>query len=133
VGLHLPQSIEKLCHTHQVLIILAGVTGSGKSTTIAPCSDYINERETGHILTIEARLNTCSRTKGSSISAPVYIESRNWHNCVEHAVREDPDVILVGEMRRPRTRFEAGIHSGGEPPLGCSARSTPPAPVDAQP
>src|SRR5262245_19929853 len=52
-GLHLPPSIEKLCHYDQGLIILAGVTGSGKSTTIASMLDYINDREYLHILTIE--------------------------------------------------------------------------------
>ncbi|HZY86131.1 MAG TPA: ATPase, T2SS/T4P/T4SS family, partial [Gemmataceae bacterium] len=52
-GLGLPPSIEQLCHYDQGLIILAGVTGSGKSTTIASMLDYINEREPLHILTIE--------------------------------------------------------------------------------
>jgi len=74
-GLHLPPSIEKLCHYDQGLIILAGVTGSGKSTTIASMLDYINEREQVHISPSKTRLNTCSRTKKRSSSA------RSLHRC----------------------------------------------------
>ncbi len=116
--LGLPPAIEKLCHFDQGMIILAGVTGSGKSTTIAAMLEYINERERVHILTIEDPIEFMFTDKkaiinqreiGIDVSAP---EDRpnvsDWAIALKHAVRQDPDVILVGEMRDAVT-FEAGI------------------------
>ena len=109
--LGLPPSIEKLCHYDQGLIILAGVTGSGKSTTIASMLDYINEREQLHILTIEDPIEYMFVDKKSVINQrEVGIDVIDWHVALKHAVREDPDIILVGEMR-DRDTFEAGIHA----------------------
>jgi twitching motility protein PilT len=110
-GLHLPPSIEKLCHFDQGMIILAGVTGSGKSTTIASMLDYINEREPVHILTIEDPIEYVFTDKKAVINQrEVYIDVKDWSIALKHAVREDPDVILVGEMR-DRDTFEAGINA----------------------
>lgn len=110
-GLHLPPSIEKLCHFDQGMIILAGVTGSGKSTTIASMLDYINEREPVHILTIEDPIEYVFTDKKAVINQrEVYIDVKDWNIALKHAVREDPDVILVGEMR-DRDTFEAGINA----------------------
>jgi twitching motility protein PilT len=109
--LNLPPSIEKLCHYDQGLIILAGVTGSGKSTTIASMLDYINEREYVHILTIEDPIEFMFVDKKAVINQrEVGLDVCDWHTALKHAVREDPDIILVGEMR-DRDTFEAGIHS----------------------
>lgn len=110
-NLYLPESIEKLCHFDQGMIILAGVTGSGKSTTIASMLDYINEREPLHILTIEDPIEYLFADKKSYINQrEVGIDVIDWHVALKHAVREDPDIILVGEMR-DRDTFEAGIHA----------------------
>src|SRR5262249_937109 len=110
-ALHLPDSIEKLCHYDQGLIILAGVTGSGKSTTIASMLDYINEREYLHILTIEDPIEFTFTDKKSVVNQrEVYLDVKDWHTALKHAVRQDPDIILVGEMRDKDT-FEAGIHA----------------------
>ncbi|MBX7105022.1 MAG: PilT/PilU family type 4a pilus ATPase, partial [Gemmataceae bacterium] len=110
-NLYLPPSIEKLCHFDQGMIILAGVTGSGKSTTIASMLDYINEREALHILTIEDPIEYLFKDKKSYINQrEVGIDVKDWHIALKHAVREDPDIILVGEMR-DRDTFEAGIHA----------------------
>jgi twitching motility protein PilT len=99
-GLHLPPSIEKLCHYDQGMIILAGVTGSGKSTTIASMLDYINEREAVHILTIEDPIEYVFTDKKAVVNQrEVYIDVKDWNIALKHAVREDPDIILVGEMR----------------------------------
>jgi twitching motility protein PilT len=109
--LGLPPSIEQLCHFEQGLIILAGVTGSGKSTTIASMLDYMNEREALHILTIEDPIEFVFTDKMSVVNQrEVYLDVSDWHTALKHAVREDPDVILVGEMRDSDT-FEAGVHA----------------------
>ncbi len=110
-GLGLPPSIEKLCHFDQGMIILAGVTGSGKSTTIASMLDYINERERLHILTVEDPIEFTFQDKKSVINQrEVGLDVCDWHTALKHAVREDPDIILVGEMR-DRDTFEAGMHA----------------------
>jgi len=109
--LNLPPSIEKLCHFDQGLIILAGITGSGKSTTIASMLDYINSREHLHILTIEDPIEfTFTDNKAVINQREVGIDVSDWKTALKHAVRQDPDIILVGEMR-DRETFEAGIHA----------------------
>ncbi len=109
--LGLPPSIEKLCHYDQGLVILAGVTGSGKSTTIASMLEYMNQREALHILTIEDPIEFVFQDKMSIVNQrEVFLDVIDWHTALKHAVREDPDVILVGEMRDQET-FEAGVHA----------------------
>ncbi len=109
--LGLPPSIEQLCHYDQGMVILAGVTGSGKSTTIASMLDYMNAREALHILTIEDPIEFVFTDKMSIVNQrEVYLDVSDWHMALKHAVRQDPDVILVGEMRDQDT-FEAGIHA----------------------
>jgi twitching motility protein PilT len=110
-GLGLPPSIESLCHYDQGMILLAGVTGSGKSTTIASMLDFINEREAVHILTIEDPIEFTFVDKKAIVNQrEVYIDVADWHTALKHAVREDPDIILVGEMR-DRDTFEAAINA----------------------
>jgi twitching motility protein PilT len=110
-NLGLPPSIEKLCHFDQGMIILAGVTGSGKSTTIASMLEYINQNEALHILTIEDPIEFVFVDKMSVMNQrEVYLDVVDWHVALKHAVREDPDIILVGEMRDQET-FEAGVHA----------------------
>jgi twitching motility protein PilT len=93
------------------MIILAGVTGSGKSTTIASMLDYLNEREQLHILTIEDPIEYLFADKKSVVNQrEVGIDVCDWQTALKHAVREDPDVILVGEMR-DRDTFEAAINA----------------------
>src|SRR5262249_25485291 len=126
--LPLPPSIEKLCHFDQGMIILAGVTGSGKSTTIASMLDYINEREQVHILTIEDPIEYVFTDKKAVINQrEVYIDVKDWNIALKHAVREDPDIILVGEMR-DRDTFEAGINAAetGHLVFGTILASTAP-------
>ncbi len=109
--LGLPASIEKLCNYPEGLIILAGVTGSGKSTTIASMIDYINEREPLHILTVEDPIEFTFTDKKSYINQrEIGLDCLNWHKALKDAVRQDPDVILVGELRDIET-FEAAVHA----------------------
>jgi twitching motility protein PilT len=129
--LGLPPSIEKLCHYDQGMIILAGVTGSGKSTTIASMLDYINERERVHILTIEDPIEYLFTDKKAVINQrEVGIDVSDWNIALKHAVREDPDIILVGEMR-DRDTFEAGMNAAetGHLVLGTIHASTAPSTV----
>jgi twitching motility protein PilT len=109
--LGLPPSIEKLCLFSEGLVILAGVTGSGKSTTIASMLDYVNEREPLHILTVEDPIEFTFEDKKSYINQrEIGLDCINWHKALKDAVRQDPDVILVGELRDVET-FEAAIHA----------------------
>ena len=129
--LGLPPSIEKLCHYDQGMIVLAGVTGSGKSTTIPSMLDYINERERVHILTIEDPIEYLFADKKAVINQrEVGIDVLDWHVALKHAVREDPDVILVGEMR-DRETFEAGLNAAetGHLVFGTIHASTAPSTI----
>jgi twitching motility protein PilT len=109
--LGLPPSIESLCNFSEGLVILAGVTGSGKSTTIASMLDYINAREPLHILTIEDPIEfTFADRKAYVNQREIGLDTRDWHKALKDAVRQDPDIILVGELR-DRDTFEAGINA----------------------
>jgi len=129
--LNLPPSIEKLCHYDQGMIVLAGVTGSGKSTTIASMLDYINERERVHILTIEDPIEYLFSDKKAVINQrEIGLDVVDWSMALKHAVRQDPDVILVGEMR-DRETFEAGINAAetGHLVFGTIHASTAPSTI----
>ncbi|MBI2804140.1 MAG: PilT/PilU family type 4a pilus ATPase [Planctomycetes bacterium] len=109
--LGLPPIIESLCKFPEGLVILAGVTGSGKSTTIASMLDYVNAREPLHILTVEDPIEFVFTDRMSYINQrEIGLDSRDWHKALKDAVRQDPDVILVGELRDIET-FEAAVHS----------------------
>jgi twitching motility protein PilT len=109
--LGLPPSIEKLCHFSQGLIILSGITGCGKSTTIAAMLEYINQRERVHILTVEDPIEYLFTDKKAVVNQrEIGLDVVDWATALKHAVREDPDVILVGEMRDKDT-FEAGLNA----------------------
>jgi twitching motility protein PilT len=110
-GLGLPPSIESLCNFPEGLVILAGVTGSGKSTTIASMLDYIAEREPLHILTIEDPIEfTFTDKKAYFNQREIGLDVIGWHKALKDAVRQDPDVILIGELRDVET-FEAAVHA----------------------
>jgi twitching motility protein PilT len=109
--LYLPDSIEKLCHFDQGMIILAGVTGSGKSTTIASMLDFINHSERLHILTIEDPIEfVYTEDKALINQREVGVDVKDFKIAMKHAVREDPDIMLVGEMRDMET-FETAMHA----------------------
>jgi twitching motility protein PilT len=109
--LGLPESIAKLCGYNEGLLILAGVTGSGKSTTIASMIDFVNEREPLHILTCEDPIEFTFTDKKAYINQrEIGIDCKDWHKALKDAVRQDPDVILIGELRDVET-FEAAVHA----------------------
>jgi twitching motility protein PilT len=109
--LGLPPIIESLCKFSEGLVILAGVTGSGKSTTIAAMLDYVNATEPLHILTVEDPIEFVFADKMAYINQrEIGLDSKDWHKALKDAVRQDPDVILVGELRDVET-FEAAVHA----------------------
>lgn len=110
-GLGLPPVMAEITQYEQGIVILAGVTGSGKSTTIASMLQYINERERMHIVTIEDPIEFTFKDDKSIINQrEVGIDVCDWHTALKHAVRQDPDIILVGEMRDQET-FSAAMHA----------------------
>lgn len=98
--LHLPQILKKLILEPRGLIIVVGATGSGKSTTLASMIDYRNENRTGHIVTIEDPIEFIHRHKKSIVDQrEIGLDTLNYSNALKNALREAPDVILVGEVR----------------------------------
>jgi len=110
-ALGLPPVLGEIASHDQGIIILAGVTGSGKSTTIASMLDYINHREACNIVTIEDPIEfTFTDDKSIFHQREVGIDVIDWDTALKHAVRQDPDIILVGEMR-DRDTFSAALHA----------------------
>jgi twitching motility protein PilT len=106
--LNLPSTLEKLCQFDQGMIILSGVTGCGKSTTIASMIDYLNERENVHVLTLEDPIEFTFTDKKAIINQrEIGLDVLDWETALKHMVRQDPDVILVGELRDRATFEEA--------------------------
>lgn len=110
-GLFLPPAIERLCQLDQGLVLLAGVTGSGKSTTIGSMLNYINQNYRKHILTLEDPIEFVYTDDKCLINQrEIGTDVRNFEIGMKHAVREDPDIIVVGEMRDVET-FKTAIHA----------------------
>jgi len=130
-GLHLPPVLEELCKFDQGMILLAGVTGSGKSTTIASMLDWINRNEAAHILTLEDPVEYVFTDKKSLVNQrEIGQDVRDFMVGMKHAVRQDPDVMLVGEMR-DRETFETAIQAAetGHLVFGTIHASTAPSTI----
>jgi twitching motility protein PilT len=98
--LNMPESVRSLCRTNNGLILVTGKTGSGKSTTLAAMIDDINARVKGHILTIEDPIEFVHPRRNCLVSQrEVGIHSPGFAEALHSALREDPDVVLVGELR----------------------------------
>ncbi len=102
--LRLPPVFTDVCHYHKGLILVTGPTGSGKSTTMAAMVDYMNKEMPRHIITIEDPIEFIHKSQRSLIKhREVGSNTRQFDNALKAALREDPDVILVGEMRDRET------------------------------
>jgi len=96
----LPKVLEKVASEQRGLILVTGTTGSGKSTTLAAMVDFINTNETCHIMTIEDPIEFLIRDKRSIVNQrEVGVDTLSFAQALKSALRQDPDVILVGEMR----------------------------------
>lgn len=107
--LHLPPVLEKFAQMPRGLILLTGTTGSGKTTTLASIVEYINERRKCHIITIEDPIEYLHTDKKALISQrEIGLDTLDFASALKSVMRQDPDVILVGEMRDLET-FQAAI------------------------
>jgi twitching motility protein PilT len=99
--LGLPRKIcEELCNTLKGLILITGATGSGKSTTLAGMIDYINSNFKGHIITVEDPVEFIHKHKNSLVNQrEVNSDTHDFKSALKRALRQDPDVVLIGEMR----------------------------------
>ncbi|MGI9107990.1 MAG: type IV pilus twitching motility protein PilT [Pyrinomonadaceae bacterium] len=103
-GLGLPPVAELVGNEQRGLILITGATGSGKSSTLAALIDHINSTRSGHIVTIEDPIEFLHRDKKSFITQrEVDVDTRSFAEALRGALRQDPDVILVGEMRDHET------------------------------
>jgi len=109
--LQLPSIITELSNLHRGLILVTGVTGSGKSTTLAAMLNHINSTRKKHIITVEDPVEFVHQDKESLISQRgVGQDTLSFSNALKGALREDPDIILVGEMRDLET-IEIALHA----------------------
>src|SRR5881409_1685640 len=100
MALGLPPVIDRIADERRGLILVTGATGSGKSTTLAAMIDRINSTRSGHIVTIEDPIEFLHRDKKSFVTQrEVDVDTRSFSEALRGALRQDPDVILVGEMR----------------------------------
>jgi twitching motility protein PilT len=98
--LHLPKILQKIALEERGLILCTGTTGSGKSTTLAAMTDWINENRTVHVMTIEDPIEYLHRDKKAIINQrELGTDTFSFSDALRSALRQDPDVILVGEMR----------------------------------
>jgi twitching motility protein PilT len=98
--LGLPETIKKLCFLTKGLVLVTGPTGDGKSTTLAAIIDFINEHRTDHVITIEDPIEFVHTNKKCLITQrEVHSHTESFKRALRAALREDPDIVLIGEMR----------------------------------
>jgi len=98
--LHLPKVVETIAEEQRGLVLVTGTTGSGKSTSLAAMLEHINSQRTSHIMTVEDPIEFLIRDRRSIVNQrEIGVDTHSFSNALRAALRQDPDVILVGEMR----------------------------------
>jgi twitching motility protein PilT len=130
--LKLPEALKKLCHLDQGLVVVTGPTGSGKSTTLAAMIDYINTHLSRHIITIEDPIEFVHPVKNSVIvHREVGEHTESFAAALKGAMRHDPDILLLGEMREMETiKLALGCASMGMLVFGTLHTNNAPKTVD---
>ncbi len=109
--LHLPKVLESICQAKQGLVLVVGPTGCGKTTTIASMIDYINRTESCHIVTVEDPIEYLFKDQKAIVSQrEIGIDTKDFEEALTYLMRQDPDVVFVGEMRDART-VSAGMRA----------------------
>lgn len=110
--LGLPPVVTRLADEQRGLVLVTGPTGSGKTTTLAAMIDHINNNRPANIITIEDPIEVLHRDKMSIISQrEIGTDTKDWSQAMRRVLRQDPDVILIGEMRDPET-IQAALSAG---------------------
>jgi twitching motility protein PilT len=130
--LKLPETLKKLCHLNEGLVVVTGPTGSGKSTTLAAMIDYINSNLAKHIITIEDPIEFVHPVKKSVIvHREVGEHTESFAAALKGAMRHDPDILLLGEMRELETiKLALGCASMGMLVFGTLHTNNAPKTVD---
>ena len=111
--LHLPEIIRDLALTKRGLVLVTGTTGSGKSTTLASMIDYINQKESVNVITVEDPIEYLYKDNVAIISQrEIGVDTLSYANALRAALRQDPDVLLVGEIRDLET-MQIALTSAG--------------------
>src|SRR5512143_3372502 len=122
--LALPQVVSKLCERPRGLVLVTGPTGSGKSTTLAAMIDKINTDRHDHIITIEDPIEFVHQNKNCLVNQrEVHADTKSFTDALRAALREDPDVVLIGEMRDLET-IEAALRIAETGHLTCGTLHT---------
>jgi twitching motility protein PilT len=109
--LNLPPAVQKMCDEERGLILVTGITGSGKSTSLAAMIDHINRARACHIITVEDPIEFMHRDRRSVVNQrEIGFDCESFASALRSALRQDPDVILVGEMRDEET-VETALHA----------------------
>jgi twitching motility protein PilT len=102
--LDLPPGVERLAENHRGLVLVTGATGSGKSTTLAAMIGHVNQTRRQHIVTIEDPIEILHDDLGCIVNQrEVGLDTESFHQALRRALRQDPDVILIGELRDAET------------------------------
>jgi len=109
--LHLPDVLKNICDSNQGFVLVIGTTGCGKTTTIAAMIDYINQTHSNHIITIEDPIEYLFKDKKSIVSQrEIGIDVENFEDALKYLMRQDPDIIFIGEIRDAKT-VTAGLRA----------------------
>ncbi|HEC02231.1 MAG TPA: twitching motility protein PilT, partial [Phycisphaerales bacterium] len=109
--LHLPKVLEDICRSKQGLVLVVGPTGCGKTTTIASMIDYINRNDSCHIVTVEDPIEYLFKDRKAIVSQrEIGIDTKDFDEALTYLMRQDPDVVFVGEMRDAKT-VSAGMRA----------------------